>query len=534
MHNLRRSNTDSKASDGLARLTVKTREVSLLSKDEEEGNSSPGALPGLRSSTAKKGEGALKSSAASLAAASADAAAAAKEATDEEGNEDLDVAATRAAQRAKKHTPSARSAAVRRSSSAGGGNARRSSIAANQKRAAAVKTAQKTSSAGVSSSKLSIASARAAATASAWVKTVIAAAAAVVTSAPIVGVVSAVTAVVVLIVAVLAFIVPSAVATCETGISGGRVDPSSISDTAIAGYGHEQLVNAAHIVTAGSDLGLSVRDQTIAVMTAMGESSLRNIDYGDGAINPDGSVATSIGLFQQQANWGSVADRMDPYKSATLFYQALQSKVSAEDRASLAPTVVAHRVQVNADANFYTVFWDPATAVVAGLTGVKATGVGGYSNLGCNDGPLLPGQIGKDGWASPATGPLTDYFGPRPVIDTPSGPTNPFHRGLDFDGGGCGGPIWAARAGTVSNVFTDSGGTWTMDIDHGNGLMTRYLHMWADGILVKQGDKVKAGQQVAKVGDSGYSIGCHLHFEVHLNGEPIDPLAVLNNAGITY
>ena len=76
-----------------------------------------------------------------------------------------------------------------------------------------------------------------------------------------------------------------------------------------AEYDAEQLCNAATIIDTGSALGLSTRDETIAVMTAMGESALRNIAYGDwetsGVRNPDGSPTTSIGLFQQQDEWGS-------------------------------------------------------------------------------------------------------------------------------------------------------------------------------------------------------------------------------------
>lgn len=139
----------------------------------------------------------------------------------------------------------------------------------------------------------------------------------------------------------------------------------------IAGYGVEQLGNACTILTAGRDLGFDERDQTIAVMTAMGESSLRNIDYGDwetnGVTNPDGSPTTSIGLFQQQDNWGTREERLDPYTAATLFYRAMAKKVP--DRAALDPTVVAHDIQVNADPLHYARYWDRALRVVAALGG---------------------------------------------------------------------------------------------------------------------------------------------------------------------
>lgn len=148
-------------------------------------------------------------------------------------------------------------------------------------------------------------------------------------------------------------------------------------------YSDEQLANAATIVRAGQDLGLSVRDQTIGVMTAMGESSLRNIDYGDwetsGVTNPDGSRTTSIGLFQQQDEWGSRDERLDPYTAATLFYRAMVEEVPEPERANLEPTLVAHRTQVNANPWHYARYWPAAVAVVEGLAGADTGLAGGGS-----------------------------------------------------------------------------------------------------------------------------------------------------------
>lgn len=152
--------------------------------------------------------------------------------------------------------------------------------------------------------------------------------------------------------------------------------PPLISQPGVAGYGLEQLANACTILSAGRDLGFDERDQTIAVMTAMGESSLRNIDYGDwetsGVTNPDGSRTTSIGLFQQQDSWGSREARLDPYTAATIFFGAMT--VRAPDRATMEPTEVAHRVQVNADPLHYARYWDRAVRVVAALNAAPLAG----------------------------------------------------------------------------------------------------------------------------------------------------------------
>jgi hypothetical protein len=146
--------------------------------------------------------------------------------------------------------------------------------------------------------------------------------------------------------------------------------PSASSGSSVAGYSGVQLDNARSILAAGQRMGLSLRDQTIGVMTAMGESSLRVLDRGDAA-GPD-----SRGLFQQRDNgaWGTLAQRMDPTASATSFFVALQR---VGGRAAMAPTQVAHAVQRNADPDHYTRYWDKAVTVVAGLTGASAAQITG-------------------------------------------------------------------------------------------------------------------------------------------------------------
>ena len=69
-----------------------------------------------------------------------------------------------------------------------------------------------------------------------------------------------------------------------------------------------------------------------------------------------------------------------------------------------------------------------------------------------------------------------------------------------------------------------------MEIDHGNGLTTLYAH--ASELAVKPGDTIAAGQEVGSVGETGKATGPHLHFEVRVNGKPIDPRKALNAYGI--
>jgi len=95
-----------------------------------------------------------------------------------------------------------------------------------------------------------------------------------------------------------------------------------------------------------------------------------------------------------------------------------------------------------------------------------------------------------------------------------------FHEGIDFPAPR-GTTIDAAASGKVifAGVHPDYGKM--VDIDHGNGLVTRYAH--ASELLVKEGDLVLRGQAIAKVGTTGRSTGPHLHYEVRLNGTPQNP-----------
>lgn len=147
--------------------------------------------------------------------------------------------------------------------------------------------------------------------------------------------------------------------------------PAESVCAAVAVYSDEQWTNAATVVEAGRAAGLTERDQTIGVMTALGESSLRNIDYGDwetrGVTNPDGTRTTSIGLFQQQDGWGTREERLDPYTAAAFFYRAMVSRVPEPERSALEPTLVAHRTQVNRDPQHYARYWPGAQDLVAAL-----------------------------------------------------------------------------------------------------------------------------------------------------------------------
>ncbi|HWS50371.1 MAG TPA: hypothetical protein VN241_05135 [Microbacterium sp.] len=164
-----------------------------------------------------------------------------------------------------------------------------------------------------------------------------------------------------------AVLVPISIARDEASICAN--DPSTFPAAGVAGWQGEQLENAATIMRTASGLGFAKDGQVIGVMTAMGESGLRNIDYGDwetiGFTNPDGTRTTSIGLFQQQHWWGSVETRMDPAASSALFFTRL---AALEGWQQMEPSHAIHRVQVNTDRDYYARFHADATAVVDALS----------------------------------------------------------------------------------------------------------------------------------------------------------------------
>lgn len=101
-----------------------------------------------------------------------------------------------------------------------------------------------------------------------------------------------------------------------------------------------------------------------------------------------------------------------------------------------------------------------------------------------------------------------------------------FHRGLDI----CNrmkAPIVAPADGVVTSVGKDYGYGRMLCINHDHGIKTKYAHL--NEILVNKGDYVKRGQKIALVGQSGRTTGPHLHYEVHLNGVPVDPLRYILN-----
>lgn len=127
----------------------------------------------------------------------------------------------------------------------------------------------------------------------------------------------------------------------------------------------------------------------------------------------------------------------------------------------------------------------------------------------------------------PVDGPITSGFGKR--VDPLNG-KSALHTGIDFRSNH-GDNIYATADGVVNKAFYNgSYGNYVL-IDHKNGYSTAFSHM--KKFLVRPGQRVKRGQLIGHVGNSGRSTGPHLHYEVTLDGEPIDPYIFMKVASST-
>jgi len=129
----------------------------------------------------------------------------------------------------------------------------------------------------------------------------------------------------------------------------------------------------------------------------------------------------------------------------------------------------------------------------------------------------LPVQ-GSGAMAWPLAGTITSDFGWR---THPITGAQRFHSGVDI-GGDYGMPIYAAQAGTVEYAGWISGYGNSVIINHGGGISTLYGH--CQSVNVSTGQNVAQGELIAACGSSGNSTGPHCHFEVRVNGEPVNPL----------
>ena len=129
------------------------------------------------------------------------------------------------------------------------------------------------------------------------------------------------------------------------------------------------------------------------------------------------------------------------------------------------------------------------------------------------------GSVTPDIW--PVSGVVSSHFGFR---ISPGGIGSTYHEGLDI-ASSYGNPVHATANGRITQAGWVNGYGYLVEIDHGNGIKTRYGHNSA--ILVSVGDQVVEGQTISLIGSTGNSTGPHCHYEVRVNGEAVDPTLFL-------
>ncbi|MBE6746116.1 MAG: M23 family metallopeptidase [Ruminococcaceae bacterium] len=169
----------------------------------------------------------------------------------------------------------------------------------------------------------------------------------------------------------------------------------------------------------------------------------------------------------------------------------------------------------------------PVTEIIhKGTKEVVQNSGGGY--YGGGYGNYLPGNGnssytgGKLRWPTSGAYSISSYYGWRTLYGR-----SDFHGGVDIvrpGGNSAGLPVLAAAGGTVVSYTTYGSYGYSIVIDHGNGLRTRYAHMIPGSVSVRVGSRVSSGQQIGKIGRSGNVTGYHLHFEVIKNGARVNPL----------
>lgn len=252
----------------------------------------------------------------------------------------------------------------------------------------------------------------------------------------------------------------------------------------------DQLKNANIIAGVGKSMGASTRDIVISLMTAMQESTLRNLNYGD---------RDSLGLFQQRPSmgWGTPAQVTNPEYAAKKFFEGL---LRVENRGSMPLTLAAQAVQRSAFPYAYA-NWQSMAEALVGSMGSDPNQLAGFGMFARMAAGINGSGTGK--YMRPSSGPVTSEFGPR---------WGAHHDGIDI-GSPSGSTIIATDTGRVISAGWNNGGfgNWTL-IDHGSGLVSGYAHQ--SRVAVSGGQQVQRGQTIGYVGSTGNSTGPHLHFQM--------------------
>jgi murein DD-endopeptidase MepM/ murein hydrolase activator NlpD len=220
----------------------------------------------------------------------------------------------------------------------------------------------------------------------------------------------------------------------------------------------------------------------------------------------------SLKILEQEAQDAQVEAQQQVDKAAAAKARADAAKAKIDElvaaRASALRDAKDRKAAVRKQYNALKVEQERIAAIARAAAAKASTGQSG-----------IPVDIGPGGLAWPTPGaPVSGNVGPRihPVYGYRS-----CHTGTDI-GAGSGTPIHSAADGVVVSI--ENGGPYGLHtlIQHGSGISTMYAHQ--SSVSVSVGQKVKQGQVIGRVGSTGWVTGPHLHFEVHVNGTPYDPM----------
>ncbi|MGW8429579.1 MULTISPECIES: peptidoglycan DD-metalloendopeptidase family protein [Curtobacterium] len=297
-------------------------------------------------------------------------------------------------------------------------------------------------------------------------------------------------------------------------LSGGESARDLLYDLGALSKLSEQSERVEAAATADAAVARSLTaqaDRASAELDRLAAAAQERMDAAQAAADKVQSAYT-----EQQDNKARLDAQLATLTSGRVRTEAEFAKGEAERKAAIekaAREAAAARAREAAAA---------AAAANSGGGGAPApSGGGGGGSVGSGSGT---------GWVRPAGGYVISPYGYR--VHPITGRVTK-HDGLDLTSG-CSTAIVAASAGTVDYVGWYGGYGNYVRINHGGGVKTAYGHIVNGGFRVSPGQQVSAGQLIALVGSTGNSTGCHLHYEVHINGATTDPAPFMAARGVGF
>jgi murein DD-endopeptidase MepM/ murein hydrolase activator NlpD len=284
--------------------------------------------------------------------------------------------------------------------------------------------------------------------------------------------------------------------------------------TKLDGARHDLAVSAAEMYRSARR-GASYE----GVLAARPETLVQQDKYLDGVSAKRDAVVDRVQTLRQEVETRRRAVEAEKQKAdkAAADAQAARDQI-ADLRAQIEPARAEAAQQEAAEANAVASIQSQKAEYEGELASLQAASDGIAARLrALGSGPGSPGPC----QARPVPGPIVSPFGQRfhPVLHV-----SRMHSGADMVAGQ-GEPIHACRAGTVVIAGGQGGYGNAVVIDHGGGMATLYGHQ--SRIASSVGERVAAGDVLGYVGSTGMSTGPHLHFEVRLSGNPVDPASYL-------